>query len=1035
MYNIMPAIPVSRIKAPAVCLMAVCLVLIPLASLADWFPSGRVTHDPAGSVTSMNNAWCVAGDDSGAFHIVWEDSRDGNAEVYYKYYDGFGWSADLRLSALGYDSSEPAVAAAYGKVHVVWSDRRDGYTEIYYRRYDGTEWGPETRLTVSAAESCQPSVCAADGRVHVTWIDSRTGTREVYYKCWYGIGWTPDERISATSGTTFQPSVVAEAGARVHIAWYDYALAKRAVYYAYFNGSVWEPQEHITTDSFSSQNPSIAVDDSGRVHLVWQDQRDLDFEIYYKCRDDSGWSDDHRLTSSAGLSQNPSVTMGGDGFAHVVWQDYRTGSLGIYYMAFDGVYWSAPVALSDMSRSAMGPSIGAGSDYEGVVWYENLDGNSEIFWARTYEGPFDPPQVVSAVPDSAMTNEIVHGLEICGNGFMFPDSVWLEKDGEPRALADSVVVVSAGSIVCRLDLHGIHYGAWDIVVKNPDGQTARLDSGFTVMPLPDGPYIESVSPNSAITGAITGYIDMLGVNFIDPVSVWFTRNGETGPEAFDESVESAEWVTFRMDLGGVAPGEYDVVIQNPDGVADTLAGGFTVLPGWSATVRLTDDPGDSRLPRTHARCIAAGAGGRLHVVWYDSRHGDPEIYYKRHNTTTWESNQRLTNSTGLATDPAIAAGSPADLHVVWTDTRNGYEQIYYLRYSEGAWGSATRLTAADDDARTPAVATDAGGDVHVVWCDRRDGTGQIYYMKCGGAVWGPEVNLSLSAEPCSEPSIAVDGLGTIHVAWVAGVSQMEVYHIANDGTWGSVTQLSNAWLHVRTPNVYATGTGRVLVAWREEIENVGHEIYLREYDGAAWQAFEEVTDMGSCGQPSIVADEDGNIHLTCRLYYVSGRDLYYKMYDGAAWSSSVAITDHPSWTDKASLALDPENNVHMVWEDDKDGDFDIYYAYRDSPGLAGVSDGDPIVKPRVVLQVAPNPVIGETALRFTAASAGPAAVSIYDIRGRRVWNHDAGDVGPGMHTVRWARRDDSGNNLSPGIYFARLELGGTVSTAKLVVLK
>ncbi|MGD9402538.1 MAG: hypothetical protein PVF95_09765, partial [bacterium] len=922
--------------------MALCLVLIPLASLADWFPSGRVTYDPASSATSMNNAWCAAGDDSGAFHIVWEDRRDGNAEVYYKYYDGAAWGADLRLSALGHDSSDPAVASAHGKVHVVWSDRRDGYSEIYYRRFDGAAWGPETRLTVSAAESGEPSICAADGRVHVTWIDSRTGTREVYYKCWYGIGWTPDERISATSGTTFQPSIAAEAGAtvHVHVAWYDYTLAERGVYYAYYNGSAWEPQEHITTASTSSQNPSIGVDDSDRVHLVWHDQRDLDFEIYYKCREDSGWSDDRRLTSSAGLSRNPSVAVGGDGAVHVVWQDYRTGNLGIYHMAFDGVDWSAPAALSDMSRSSINPSISAGSDYLGVVWYEDLGGNSEIFWTRTYEGPFDPPQVASADPDSAMTNEIVHGLDITGSGFMFPDSVWLEKDGEPRALADSVVVASAGSIICKLDLHGVHYGAWDIVVKNPDGQTARLDSGFTIMPLSEGPYITSVSPGSAMTGTITGYIDMFGINFIDPVSVWFTRNGETGPDAFDESAESAEWVTFRMDLGGIAPGEYDVVIQNPDGMTDTLAGGFRVLPGWSATVRLTDDPGDSRLSGTHARCIAADAEGRLHVVWYDSRHGDPEIYYKRHNTTTWESEQRLTSSAGLATDPAIAAGPPADLHVVWTDTRDGYEEIYYLRYSGGAWGSATRLTGADYDAHTPVVATDAGGDVHVAWCDRRDGIGQVYYMKCEGAVWGPEVNLSSSAEPCSEPSIGVDGPGTIHVAWVAGLAQMEVYHIANDGTWGSVTQLSNAWQHVRTPSVYATETGRVLVTWRQEIEYVGHEIYLREYDGGAWQPFEEVTDMGSCGQASVVADEDGNIHLTWRFYYSGDRDLYYRMYDGAAWSSHVAITDCPSWTDKASLALDPESTVHMVWEDDRAGDFDIYYAYRDAPGLAGVAGRD-----------------------------------------------------------------------------------------------
>jgi hypothetical protein len=1018
------------------CLAAACLALFPAPSLAGWFPSGRVTHDPANSITTTNNAWCVAAGDSGAFHIVWEDSRDGNAEVYYKFYDGFGWSPGVRLSAMLFDSEEPALAAGdSGKMHVVWSDRRDGFVEIYYKRYDGTAWGPDQRLTVTIAESRQPSVCAAGGKVHVVWIDRRTGTSEVYYKCHDGFSWSSDTRLSSTAGVTFFPSVAADDSGRVHVVWYDYALGHRGIYYARYDGAAWSAQEHITPASTMAQNPSIALDDSGHVHVVWYDYRDLDFEIYYKTHDGTGWSADLRLTDEPGTSHNPSIALDGAGVVNVVWHDYRTGQFEIYHSMFDGMSWSDARVLSDSANSSFNASIAAGSDNVGVVWYDDLGGNGEIFWTRTYEGPFDPPQVTSVAPDSGMSNEVVHGLKVAGSGFIFPDSLWLEMDGEPRVVADSVIVASSDSIVCRLDLTGVHYGRWDLVVRNPDGQTAVLDSAFKVKPLPEGPYITSVFPEAGMAGTVTGTITIVGGNFTDPVSVWFLRDGEVGPDAFDEVVETERIVRFRTDLGGADPGAYDVVIQNPDGKRDTLAAGFRVLPGWSDEVRITDYRDDCRLSRSNARSIAADPAGMLHVVWFDYRHGDPEIYYRRHNGSSWDAEQRLTNSMGLATDPAVAADGASDVHVVWTDTRLGPEEIFYMKCAGGVWGPETCITDSVNSAYTSGIAADDIGNLHVAWCDERDGAPEIYYRKHDGMAWGPAVNLSNDSRECSEPSIDVDGLGTVHVAWVAGTSLMEVYHIANDGTWGGITQLSNAWRHVRTPCVDATASGNVYVAWREELASGVHDIFVREYDGAVWQPFEQVTDMGACGRSAVAADEDGNIHLAWRFYFVSGQDLYYKMYDGSAWTTEAAITNAVTLTDNPSLTLDGDYNVHMVWEDDAYGHFDIYYARRDAPGLAGVAWGDGAVPAPAALRVVPNPVVAETALRFRVPSRAAANVAIYDIRGRCIWSRTTGEVAPGEHSVPWARCDDSGDAVSPGVYFARLEIGGNVHTAKLVVVK
>ena len=1022
---------ISRSRA----FVVVFCLLLPSSLLAGWFPSGRLTFNSANSTTSENHAWCVAGDDSGNMHAVWEDRRDGNAEVYYKFYDGATWSQDLRLSALPYDSQTPSIAAGdTGEVHVVWIDRRDGFKEVYYKKYDGAAWCPDTRLTVSTGDARDVSMCAEGDYVHVVWVDYRTGYSEVYYKLYDGGVWQADERLTVVTGISFSPSVAADDSGRVHVVWYDYR-GHRGIYYMYFDGVAWSAEEHISSSSLFAVNPSICLDDGGHVHVVWYDDRDGDYEIYHREHDGVAWLADERLTYDEGMSYNPSVAVDGTGDVHVVWHDYRTGQFEVYHKVFDGVSWSADRLLSDPAHSSQDASVGGAGNDVGVIWYDNLGGNGEIYWTRTFEGPFDAPQAFAVYPDSARTGDVIEDLYITGNGFMFPDSVWLELEGEPRIFAENIVVTSPESIVCRIVLDWAHYGLWDVVVRNPDGQTAVLDSAFRITPLPEGPYVSYVYPDSAFAGTFSRNITLVGGRLSDSASVRLIRTGEPDVSSYDVVVDSDEVLRFKLDLVGAGPGFWDIVLSNPDGQEDTLYSGFKVLLGWSEPVRLTYDPSDSRNTYPDARSIAAGTGGMLHVVWHDLRHSQPEVYYRRYNGSAWDMEERLTESGGSAEEAAVAADAYSNVHVVWVDSRDGNREIYYMKHDGASWGPETRLTDMADDSYRPAVAAGTGGEVHVAWCDERDGSAEIYYKKFDGLAWGADLNLSNDSRGCTEPSIAVDGLGRVHVAWVAGSTAMDVQYRMHDGAWGGVTTLSDAWQHVRTPCVEATASGRVYVVWREELTLGVHDIFIREHNGVSWLPAGKVTYMGACGRSSVVADADGNIHLAWRFIDGSDYNVYYKMSDGWNWSEHGAITDVGGISDNPSLALDADGGVHMVWEDNRDGHYDIYYAYRVPPQTAAVAEGEAMSREDLQISVSPNPVVGRTVLRFTVGSRAAARLSVYDIQGRAVWEHDTGVLEPGRYSVGWERSDMQGENVCPGIYFAVVETGQTRATAKLVVLR
>jgi hypothetical protein len=128
---------------------------------------------------------CISANDS-IVHIGWADNRDGGYWVYYKRSTdgGITWGADTKLSSSSGEIEGPSLAVSDSAVHMVWNDTRDGNLEIYYKKSDdaGLTWETDTRLTNAAGDSEYPSVALSGPMVHVIWTDTRDGNEEVYYK-------------------------------------------------------------------------------------------------------------------------------------------------------------------------------------------------------------------------------------------------------------------------------------------------------------------------------------------------------------------------------------------------------------------------------------------------------------------------------------------------------------------------------------------------------------------------------------------------------------------------------------------------------------------------------------------------------------------------------------------------------------------------------------------------------------------------------------------------------------------------------------
>jgi len=314
-----------------------CIIALQVSLFSQWESDTRLTNNNNNSFPAYNNAKTI-GSNGAVLHTVWADERDGNAEVYYKrsQNSGAGWEADVRLTNSAGSSYFPAIHVSGNMVLVSWSDNRDGNFEIYIKKSEdgGNTWGADVRLTSNTSASDYPSIDAEGNTVIIVWQDLRDTDYEIYFKRSDdgGLTWSGENRLTNNSSSSTSVSVTSE-GDFVDLTWSDQRDGNWEIYYKYSvnGGASFSTDQRLTNSAGNSWYPSIVSYDSF-IHICWQDARDGNNEIYYKISTDGGaaWSADSRLTNNSGASGFPSINISGSAL-HIVWNDNRDGNTEIYY--------------------------------------------------------------------------------------------------------------------------------------------------------------------------------------------------------------------------------------------------------------------------------------------------------------------------------------------------------------------------------------------------------------------------------------------------------------------------------------------------------------------------------------------------------------------------------------------------------------------------------------------------------------------------------------------------------------------------------
>lgn len=337
-----------------------------------------------------------------------------------------------------------------------------------------------------------------------------------------------------------------------------------------------------------------------------------------------------------------------------------------------------------------------------------------------------------------------------------------------------------------------------------------------------------------------------------------------------QNVRVSDFPPGRAQAGALSAGQRGLAIGTA-GVAvavwsDTREGESNIYLSKShdggrvfgSNVRVNDVPGTAGL---FGATVALDRQNRAHVVWFDNRDGDYDIYYAHEldrgdGFTTairinddkdapvevdafGEDESAASAGPAFQTLPSLAVDRNGAIYFAWQDYRRNQADIYFAKSVDGGKTVTRNLRVNDDVGRAgqlyPSLAVDARGTLYLAWHDFRKGNQDIYFSRSadGGQTFSRNIRVNDDPETAGQfnPSLAVDDEGAVYVAWHdLRAGQADIYFAASrDGgaTFSPNRRLNDdrGEAYQFHPSLGAGKNGAVAAAW-EDYRNGQADIYL-----------------------------------------------------------------------------------------------------------------------------------------------------------------------------------------------------------------
>jgi hypothetical protein len=196
------------------------------------------------------------------------------------------------------------------------------------------------------------------------------------------------------------------------------------------------------------------------------------------------------------------------------------------------------------------------------------------------------PTITKIIPDSADAGTTVTVTDLVGSNLQNGANVTLRRAGSAEIKATGVRAYTPKSITCTLNIPAsAAAGAWDLVVTNPDGQSAtftnifsvhRSANALTTTSATSGGTIPISNIDPPIGHAGTNQIVITGSNFQKGITMKLQKSGKLDITARDTIWTSSTSIQCFIDIPVGTSGAWDVVVTNPDNSYGVNYGAFPI---------------------------------------------------------------------------------------------------------------------------------------------------------------------------------------------------------------------------------------------------------------------------------------------------------------------------------------------------------------------------------------------------------------------------------------------------------------------------
>ncbi len=276
----------------------------------------------------------------------------------------------------------------------------------------------------------------------------------------------------------------------------------------------------------------------------------------------------------------------------------------------------------------------------------------------------------------------------------------------------------------------------------------------------------------------------------------------------------------------------------------------------------------------------------------------------------WATSENLANTATDSRVPSLVVTGSGTVHVAWEEE----ESIYHTSGSSGSWSAPAEAVLGD----SPSLALDSSDGVHMAFVSEMGGIFDVFYTRWDGGGWTLPVNVSATSGVSSAPVIASAPGNSLHIIWADNTGgETTLYHgQSSDGSAWSTFPIPNG--SGSAPALAIGSDGVLHLAWQSEDTDTGlDEIWYMQFSGGSWSLPENIsaTPDDASTVPSIAVAPDNTVHIVWQEALGPNTAIYHASGQSGDWTQADDVSGTLESAKFPALGINSAGHGFLLWDE------------------------------------------------------------------------------------------------------------------------